>query len=90
MGFGTQGLPMSLSLMARPYEEGRLIGYVSDYEQATKQQRPSPLVPPLSARRSPATNAQPNRPRTPNEPTNLVDITVLSCHHHDINSFVHD
>jgi len=34
--------------MPRPYEEGKLIGYAYDYEQAAKHRRPSPLVPPLS------------------------------------------
>ena len=47
MGFGTQGLPMSIALMAKPYEEGKLVGYAYDYEQATMHRRPSPLVPPL-------------------------------------------
>jgi amidase len=47
MGFGSQGLPMDISLMAKPYEEGKLIGYAFDYEQATKLRRPPPLVPPL-------------------------------------------
>jgi amidase len=48
MGFGSQGLPMGISFMARPYEEGRLISYAYAYEQATKMRRPSPLVPPLN------------------------------------------
>jgi len=47
MGFGSQGLPMTISFMGRPYEEGKIIGYAYDYEQATKLRRPSPLVPPL-------------------------------------------
>jgi amidase len=47
MGFGKQGLPMTISFMGRPYEEGKIIGYAYDYEQATKLRRPSPLVPPL-------------------------------------------
>ena len=51
MGFGSQGLPMGISFMARPYEEGRLIGYAYAYEQATKMRRPSPLVPPLDGER---------------------------------------
>ena len=46
MGFGSQGLPMTISFMGRPYEEGKIIGYAYDYE-ATKLRRPSPLVPPL-------------------------------------------
>ncbi len=47
MGFGSQGLPMDISFMGRPYDEGRLIGFAYDYEQATKMRRPSPLVPPM-------------------------------------------
>jgi amidase len=47
MGFGPQGLPMTISFMGRPYDEGKLIGYAYDYEQATHLRRPSPLVPPL-------------------------------------------
>jgi amidase len=47
MGFGKQGLPMTISFMGRPYEEGKIIGYAYDYEQATKLRRPSRLVPPL-------------------------------------------
>ena len=35
MGFGSQGLPMAISFMGRPYDESRLIGYAFDYEQAT-------------------------------------------------------
>ena len=45
MGFGSQGLPMTISFLGRPYDEGKLIGYAYDYEQATKMRRPSPLVP---------------------------------------------
>jgi amidase len=48
MGFGPQGLPMTISFMGRPYDEGKLIGFAYDYEQATMLRRPSPLVPPLS------------------------------------------
>jgi amidase len=47
MGFGPQGLPMTISFMGKPYEEGKLIGYAYDYEQASKLRAPSPLVPPL-------------------------------------------
>ena len=47
MGFGSQGLPMDISFMGRPYEESKLIAYAYAYEQASKMRRPSPLVPPL-------------------------------------------
>jgi amidase len=48
MGFGSQGLPMAISFMGRPYEEGRILGYAYAYEQATLMRRPSPLLPPLA------------------------------------------
>lgn len=47
MGFGAQGLPAGITFMGRPYTEGTLLGFAYDYEQATKERRPSPLVPPL-------------------------------------------
>ena len=47
MGFGSQGLPMTISFLGRPYNEGTLISYAYDYEQATMMRRPSPLAPPL-------------------------------------------
>ena len=47
MGFGSAGLPMAVGFLGRPYEEGKLIGYAFDYEQATTMRRPSPLAPPL-------------------------------------------
>ncbi len=47
MGFGVEGLPMDISFMGRPYDEGRLIGYAYDYEQASHMRKPSPRVPPL-------------------------------------------
>lgn len=47
MGFGSQGLPMDLSFMGKPYSEGDLIGYAYDYEQASMERAPSPLTPPL-------------------------------------------
>ena len=48
MGFGSGGLPMTISFYGRPYSEGKLISYAYDYEQATQLRQPSPLVPPLS------------------------------------------
>ncbi len=47
MGSGSQGLPMNIGFLGRPYDEGRLIGYAYDYEQATQIRRPPPLAPPL-------------------------------------------
>jgi amidase len=47
MGFGSQGLPMDISIMGKPYSEGELLGYAYDYEQASQLRAPSPLVPPL-------------------------------------------
>lgn len=47
MGFGSQGLPMNIGFLGRPYSEGALIGYAYDYEQATMLRRPPPLTPPL-------------------------------------------
>ena len=47
MGFGSQGLPMTISFFTRPYDEGRLIGYAYAYEQASKLRKPSPLLPAL-------------------------------------------
>ena len=47
MGFGSEGLPMTLGFLGRPYDEGTLIGYAYDYEQATMLRRPSRLAPPL-------------------------------------------
>ena len=48
MGFGSEGLPMTISFMGRPYTEGKLIGFAYDYEQATRLRRPPPLLPPLT------------------------------------------
>ena len=50
MGFGSQGLPMAISFMGRPYEEGRILGYAFAYEQATLMHKPSPLLPPVAKR----------------------------------------
>jgi amidase len=50
MGFGPQGLPMGITFMGRPFEEGRLLEYAYDYEQASQMRRPSPLLPDLSAK----------------------------------------
>jgi amidase len=48
MGFGTQGLPMGITFMGRPYDERMILGYAFDYERATRLRRPSPLLPPVA------------------------------------------
>jgi Asp-tRNA(Asn)/Glu-tRNA(Gln) amidotransferase A subunit family amidase len=42
MGFSRTGLPLGLQLLARPFDEGRLIQYAYAYEQATRYRRPPP------------------------------------------------
>lgn len=48
MGFGSQGLPMTIAFFGRPYEEMKIIGFAYSYEQASKMRKPSKLAPPLS------------------------------------------
>lgn len=47
MGFGSQGLPMSIAIFGKPYEERQIIGFAYAYEQASKMRKPSKLAPPL-------------------------------------------
>lgn len=47
MGFGSQGLPMTITFFGKPYEERKIIGFAYAYEQASKLRKPSKLVPPL-------------------------------------------
>ena len=47
MGFGSVGLPMSIAIFGKPYEDRQIIGFAYAYEQATKLRRPSKLVPPV-------------------------------------------
>jgi amidase len=47
MGFGSQGLPMTISFLGRPYSDGELLGFAYDYEQETGLRAPSSLTPPL-------------------------------------------
>jgi len=42
MGFTSTGLPLGLQLLARPFDEGKLIQYAYAYEQATRYRRPPP------------------------------------------------
>jgi amidase len=46
-GFFTDGLPIGLEFLARPFAEGLLIKAAYDYEQTTRHRRPPPTVPPL-------------------------------------------
>jgi amidase len=47
MGIGTQGLPMALAFLGKPYDEGLLLGYAYAYEQASRKRVPPPLLPAL-------------------------------------------
>jgi amidase len=47
MGFGSQGLPMTITFFGKPYDEKKIIGFAYAYEQASEMRRPSKLVPPL-------------------------------------------
>ena len=47
-GFTTNGLPVGLELMGRPFTEGMLIQYAYAYEQATKRRRPPETTPALA------------------------------------------
>jgi hypothetical protein len=46
-GFTEDGLPVGLELLARPFEEGRLLGLAYAYEQMTETRRPPPRAPSL-------------------------------------------
>jgi Asp-tRNA(Asn)/Glu-tRNA(Gln) amidotransferase A subunit family amidase len=47
MGFGSQGLPMTITFFGKPYDEMKIIGFAYAYEQASKMRKLSALVPPL-------------------------------------------
>jgi len=45
-GFSAEGLPVGLELLARPWEDTRLLGLAYAFEQATRHRRPPPLPEP--------------------------------------------
>ena len=47
-GFGTQGLPFTLSFTGRPYDESKLLGLAYSFEQATKFRQSPTLTPALA------------------------------------------
>jgi Asp-tRNA(Asn)/Glu-tRNA(Gln) amidotransferase A subunit family amidase len=49
-GFTTDGLPVGIEFLARPFEEGTLLKFGYAYEQATHRRKPSPLVPAIPAK----------------------------------------
>lgn len=45
MGHTADGLPGGLQFLARPFDEGKLLGIAYAYEQATMRRQPPPLFP---------------------------------------------
>jgi len=52
-GFTTDGLPLGLELMARPFAEATLLRLAYAYEQGTHHRRPSPRTPAVPSGRPP-------------------------------------
>ncbi len=52
-GFTSEGLPVGLEFLGRPFSESLLLGFGYAYEQRTKHRRPPPAMPPLTTRRTP-------------------------------------
>jgi Asp-tRNA(Asn)/Glu-tRNA(Gln) amidotransferase A subunit family amidase len=46
-GFTSDGLPVGIEFMARPFAEGTLLKFGYAYEQATHHRKPPALAPPL-------------------------------------------
>jgi len=49
-GFTSDGLPVGIEFLARPFAEGTLLKFGYAYEQATHRRKPSALAPALSAK----------------------------------------
>jgi Asp-tRNA(Asn)/Glu-tRNA(Gln) amidotransferase A subunit family amidase len=49
-GFTTDGLPVGVEFLARPFAEGTLFKFAYAYEQQTHRRKPSPLVPKLAGK----------------------------------------
>ena len=47
-GFTSEGLPVGVEFLSRPFTEGLLFGFGYAYEQATKRRQPPDLTPPLT------------------------------------------
>jgi Asp-tRNA(Asn)/Glu-tRNA(Gln) amidotransferase A subunit family amidase len=47
-GFFSDGLPIGIEFLGRPYAEGTLIKAAFGYEQATKHRHPPATTPPLA------------------------------------------
>jgi len=49
-GFTTDGLPVGIEFLVRPFAEGTLFKFGYAYEQATHRRKPSPLVPAIPSK----------------------------------------
>lgn len=60
MGYGRHGIPLGLELLARPWQESKLLRIASVFERSTRHRCPPAAVPPLTGA-VPACGAQRNR-----------------------------
>lgn len=51
-GFTASGLPVGVELFGRPFDDGKLVSYAFDYEQATHHRKAPALTPALGTRSS--------------------------------------
>jgi len=73
MGFGSQGLPMLIAFLRKPYEDRRVLEFAYAYEQASKLRKRSELVPPLPGDKIPYRSKWASRGREESK------VTLLSC-----------